>query len=128
MKPCHNNVFGLSVVFCTVATQTPYKQIVEEEKTKRHEIEAWEKITLAEIKTKRDFLIGYLDRSFDERATNLRSLLEAVDRAILADDNRLLNLTLQAIIELAKSNPFQDLADLSTVKAALDDPDHLWEF
>jgi hypothetical protein len=107
---------------------TDYKQIAEEEKNKRHEIEAWEKITLAEIKTKRDFLISYLDRSFDERATNLRSLLEVVDRAILSDDDQLLGLTLQAIVELSKSNPFQDLADLSTVKAALDDPDHVWEF
>jgi type I restriction-modification system DNA methylase subunit len=89
-----------------VEAWTEYKQIVEEETTKRYEIEAWEKTTLAEIKAKSDFLIGYLDRSFDERATNLRSLLEAVDRAILADDNRLLNLTLQAIIELAKSNSF----------------------
>ncbi len=111
-----------------VEAWTQYKQIAEEEKTKRCEIEAWEKITLAEIKTKRDFLIGYLDRSFDERGTNLRSLLEAVDRAILSDDERLLSLALQAIVELVKSNPFQDLADLSTVKAALDDPDHLWEF
>jgi hypothetical protein len=107
---------------------TDYKQIAEEEKNKRHEIEAWEKITLAEIKTKRDFLISYLDRSFDERATNLRSLFEVVDRAILSDDDQLLGLTLQAIVELSKSNPFQDLADLSTVKAALDDPDHVWEF
>jgi|GEM_PF-6722037 len=32
-----------------------------------------------------------------------------------------------AILELAKSSPFKDLADLSIVKVALDDPNHVWE-
>ena len=40
---------------------TEYLKIAEEEKSSRSEIEAWENITLAEIKVKRDFLIGYLD-------------------------------------------------------------------
>ncbi len=42
-------------------------------------------------------------------------------------DNQQLSLALDAIVELAKSSPFKELADLSTVKAALDDPDHVWE-
>jgi ribonucleotide reductase alpha subunit len=111
-----------------VEAWTNYRQIAEQEKTKRREIEVWEKTTLAEIKAKRDLFIGYLDRSFDERAENFRSLFEAVDRAMLSDDDRMLGLTLQTIVELAKSNPFKDLADLSIVKAALDDPNHVWGF
>jgi hypothetical protein len=106
---------------------TEYLTVVEEEKTKRQNIEAWEKVTLAEIETKRDFLIGYLELAFDERAKNFQSLFQKVDQAISVGDNQMLGSTLEAIVELAKSNPFKDLADLSTIKAALDNPDHVWE-
>lgn len=109
-----------------VQAWTEYLKITEEEKTKRRDIEAWEKVTLAEIKAKRDFLVGYLEHSFDERAKNFQSLFQSVDQAMLSGNNQQLSLALQAIVELAKSNPFKDLADLSTVKATLDDPDHVW--
>jgi hypothetical protein len=111
-----------------VRAWTDYLKIAEEEKTKRGEIEVWEKVTLAEIEAKREFLIGYLDRSFDERATNFQFLFQTIDRAMSAGDNQQLGMTLNAIVELARSNPFKDLADLSSVKAALDDPDYVWEF
>jgi hypothetical protein len=107
---------------------TDYLKIVEQEATKRCEIEAWERSTLAIIQVKRDFLIGYLDRSFDERAQNFQALFKKVDDAISSRDNQQLGLLLHTIGELAKSSPFKDLSDLSTVKAALDDPDHIWEF
>ena len=111
-----------------VQSLTEYLKIAEEEKTKRREIEAWEEMALAEIKAKRDFLIGYLDRSFDERATNFQLLFQTVDQAMSSGDNQQLELALNTIVELAQSNPFKYLADLSSVKAALDDPDHVWEF
>lgn len=111
-----------------VQAWTEYKNIAEEEKTKRCEIEACKEVALAEIKTKRDFLIGYLEHSFDERAKNFQSFFEVVDQAMSSGDNQQLSLALHAITELAKSSPFKDLADLSAVKAALDDPDHVWEF
>jgi hypothetical protein len=110
-----------------VQAWTEYLKVAEQEKTKRRDIEAWEKVTLAEIKAKSDFLVGYLERSFDERAKNFQSLFQIVDQAMLSSDNQQLGLALHAIVELAKSSPFKDLADLSTVKAALDDPDHVWE-
>jgi hypothetical protein len=105
-----------------------YLIIAEQEKTKRRAIEAWEKKSLAEIKAKSDFLIGYLERSFDERAKNFQSLFEVVDHAIASDNNQQLSLALNAIVDLAKSSPFKDLADLSTVQKNLENPDHVWEF
>ena len=67
------------------------------------------------------------EHSFDERTKNFHSLFQTADRAMSSGDNQQLGLALHAIVELAKSSPFKDLADLSTVKAALDDPDHVWE-
>lgn len=110
-----------------VQAYTEYLKIAEQERTKRLDIQAWQKVTLAEIKTKRDFLVGYLERSFDERAKNFQALFQTVDQAISSGDNHQLGLALHAIIELAKSSPFKDLANLSAVKAALEDSDHVWE-
>ncbi len=107
---------------------TEYGKTAEVERTKRQEITAWEKTTIAEIRAKRDLIMAYLDRSFDERAENFRCLFEVVDRAIITGDNQQLALTLNSITELAKSSPFKDLASLSYVRKALKDPNHVWEF
>jgi hypothetical protein len=111
-----------------VTAYTDYLKIAEQEQTKRREIDAWEKTTLAKINTVREFLIGYLEKSFDERTEIFRSLFEVVDGAMVSGNNEQLALTLNSITEIAKSSPFKDLANLANVTAALDDPDHEWTF
>ncbi|EAW33391.1 hypothetical protein [Lyngbya sp. PCC 8106] len=111
-----------------VTACTDYLKIAEEERTKRQEIKAWEKTTIAQINAQRDVLIEYLERSFDERAKNFRQLFNVVDKAIDNGDNEQLALALHSITELAKSSPFKDLANLTSVKAALNDPNHEWTF
>jgi len=111
-----------------VEAYTEYKTVAEEERTKRRGIEAWEKATIAQIKVQRDFLIDYLNRSFDERSRNFAALFGIVDQAMAEGSNAQLGSALHSITELAKSSPFKDLADLASVKAALDDPDHEWTF
>lgn len=34
---------------------------------------------------------------------------------------------LQGIVDLAKSSPLADIGDLSQVRKALDDPEHVWD-
>lgn len=111
-----------------VEAYTEYKIVAEQEQTKRRGIEAWEKATIADIQAKRDALINYLECSFDERAKNFYFLFRKVDEAIAIGDNNQLALAITSITEIAKSSPFKDLADLTSVRAALDDPDHEWEF
>lgn len=111
-----------------VSAYTEYKIIAEQEQTKRREIEAWEKETITKINAQRELLMAYLDRSFDERAENFRALFAVVDNAIASGNNDQLALTLNSITEIAKSSPFKDLANLASVRAALDDPDHEWKF
>jgi hypothetical protein len=111
-----------------VEAYTEYKIVAEQEQTKRRGIEAWEKATIADIQAKRDALIEYLKCSFDERANNFKFLFEKVDEAIAIGDNNQLALAMTSITEIAKSSPFKDLANLTSVRTALDDPDHEWEF
>ena len=111
-----------------VAAYTEYKKIAEQEQTKRREIEAWEQETISKIHAQRDLLMAYLERSFDERSENFRSLFKVVDQAITTGNNDQLTLALHSITEIAKSSPFKDLANLASVRAALDNPDHEWKF
>jgi ribonucleotide reductase alpha subunit len=111
-----------------VSAYTEYKIIAEQEKTKRRDIDAWEKTTIAEINAQRELLMAYLDRSFDERAENFRALFAVVDSAIASGNNDQLALTLNTITEIAKSSPFKELSNLASVRAALDDPNHEWTF
>lgn len=111
-----------------VEAYTEYKIVAEQEQTKRRGIEAWEKATIADIQAKRDAFIEYLERSFDERANNFKFLFKKVDEAIAIDDNNQLALAMTSITEIAKSSPFKDLANLTSVTAALDDPDYEWTF
>lgn len=103
------------------------KRTIETETTKRREIEAWEKTKIAEIQVHRDLLIGYLERSFDERSQNFKSLFQLADQALANGDNQQLALTLDSIINLAKDSPFKDLVDLAAVKNCLADQNHVWE-
>jgi len=111
-----------------VAAYTDYMKVAEVEGTKRREINAWEKTTIAQINANRDLLIQYLDRSFDERAANFRTLFSVVDDALASGNNHQLALALDSITEIAKSSPFFELANLASVQAALGDPDHEWTF
>jgi ribonucleotide reductase alpha subunit len=111
-----------------VLAYAEYKIIAQQEKTKRREIDAWEKVTITKINAQRDLLMAYLDKSFDERAENFRALFAVVDSAIASGNNEQLALTLNSITEIAKSSPFKELANLASVRAALDDPNHEWTF
>ena len=111
-----------------VSAYTECTKITEQERTKRREIEAWEKETIAKINVQRDLLMAYLEHSFDERAENFRVLFAVVDKAIAVGNNEQLAVALNSITEIAKSNPFKDLANLASVRAALDDPEHEWTF
>ena len=111
-----------------VSAYTEYMKVAQQEQTKRREIDTWEQTTIAKISAQRNLLMAYLDRSFDERAENFRSLFCVVDQALTAGNNEQLALALNSITEIAKSSPFKDLANLASVRAALDDPDHEWTF
>jgi ribonucleotide reductase alpha subunit len=111
-----------------VSAYTEYKVIAQQERTKRREIEAWEKATVAQINAQRDLLMAYLDRSFDERAENFRSLFCVVEQAMASGNNEQLASALHCITEIASSCPFKEFASLASVRAALEDPNYEWTF
>lgn len=104
-----------------------YHEVREKEATQRRQIEANERVALAEIAAKRELFLEYLERSFDERSANFTSLFEKVDVALDKGDVQALALLTNAISDLAKSSPFKDLATIEATRRALRDADHEWE-
>jgi sugar-specific transcriptional regulator TrmB len=127
MKNIGGSTNPIESVEKVVQACSDYLKIAEQECTKRRNIEAWEKITLKKIKSSSDFLMAYLERSFDERSEGFRRMFDALDRAVETGNNEQLAATLEAVVKLAQSSPFKDLSDVNSVRAALDDPDHEWE-
>jgi AraC-like DNA-binding protein len=123
-----NNISALTCLSEIIQVYQEYIVVAQEEQTKRRGIEAGEKVAIKQITAQRDVMLEYLERSFDERAENFRSLFKVLDQAVLDGNNTNLALTLQTITDIAKASAFKDLADLPTVRAALNDPNHTWEF
>lgn len=73
-----------------------------------------------QIDLARDAVLGYLDRSFDERRENFARLFDALDRAMEARDPALVGQVLNSVVSLAQSSPFKDLADVASARAAFE--------
>jgi hypothetical protein len=104
-----------------------YLRILQEQKTRRREIASEERVALARIAAQQELFMAYLDRSFDERAESFRRLFDVLDVSLRTGDASTASQTLAGIVDLARSGPFADLADLRTVQKRLNDPNHLWE-
>ena len=120
-----NSADAKAVLDQMVAAVQQWQQTVETEQTKRAIITADEKKWLAAIETDRQVLLTYLDRSFDERADNFRRLFDSLDHAMSADTSQVAEI-LGAITTLAIKSPFNELKDVATVTANLNDKDYEW--
>ena len=108
-----------------IGTVQQWQQTVEVEQTKRAVIATHENKWLAAIDTDRQVLLTYLDASFDERAANFRRLFDSLDQAMTTDPSQVASI-LGSITSLAMKSPFNDLKDIATVTANLEDLDFEW--
>lgn len=112
-------------IFTQVVTAySEMKQVSAQEATKRREIEADERVQLAQIHAQQALLLDYLDKSFAERADNFRNLFRQVDAAQERGDSAVVGQLLESVVDLAKTSPFGDLLDLKNVEAMLADEKH----
>jgi ABC-type Na+ efflux pump permease subunit len=100
-----------------------YKDVaitIEEEKTKRVQIVAEKETKIEMIRAQRDFFMDYLQKTFDERATNFGKLFEIIDDALAKDNIQQLALGLDSLNKLAAESPFKLIADVNALGEALD--------
>ena len=89
-----------------------YISVIEQERTKRIEIQASLTQQLEVIHVQRDFLLSGLEKTFDERRENFQRLFDQLDVALVSssdDSGAQVAEILGAITDLAKTSPFKDL-------------------
>lgn len=101
-----------------------YLIIAEQEQTKRSAIEASYGIEIEKIEAIRSTLEHFLDRSFEERRRNFEDLFSVVRSSMEKGDLKSLELSLSAVVEMAKVSPLAEAKSLASLKSAMDDPDH----
>ncbi|MFZ2511967.1 MAG: hypothetical protein WAW85_12880 [Gordonia sp. (in: high G+C Gram-positive bacteria)] len=98
-----------------------------QEQTKQSRLAAYRDTEVAKIRAAESVLKKYFDETFAERRANIDGLFERLDRALEAGDSTQVGQMVTAVVDLAKSSPLNDLGDLSQIRAALDDPDQVWD-
>lgn len=104
-----------------------YLRLREEERTKRAIIDAYATVEVARIHEASSLLKHYFEQVFAERSTTIDGLFRHLDVAMTSGDETATTAALEGIVNLAKASPLADIGDLSQVRKALDDPDHVWE-
>ena len=104
-----------------------YLRLREEEQTKRKTIDAYATVEVARIQQASSLLKDYFGRVFAERSTTIDGLFGHLDAAMASGDSTAAAAALEGIVDLAKSSPLAAMGDLTQVRKALDDPDHVWE-
>ena len=100
---------------------------VQRARVERDGIAAWEHAQVERIHAQREVLLKALELTFDERRENFRRLFDGLDSALAAEDTGQVASFLDSITDLAKSSPFQELANLEIVVAELKRPDQVWD-
>lgn len=98
------------------------------ESTKQARFAAYEATEVARIKAAESVLKSYFEQAFAERRSNFSELFDRLDTALDKGDSHAVQAVLNGIVDVAKSSPLANLGDLGQIRAALDDPDHVWEF
>ena len=103
---------------------TDYLALVETEKTKRLEIRSKYQVEVAKIEALKATFETFLNRSFEERKQNFDQLFDAVRTSMNKSDMKSLEMSLSAVVELAKASPLAEVQSLSSLRSAMEDPDH----
>ena len=97
------------------------------ESTKRVKIRAYQETEVGRIKAAEAILKTYFGQVFAERQENFDELFSRLDQALDQNNGEVLSVVLRGIVDIARTSPLADLGDLSQIRAALDDPDRVWE-
>jgi hypothetical protein len=120
-------VDALSALNNVVDGTLDFLRVREDERTKRAQIDAYATVEVTRIKEAGSVLKQYFEHVFAERSRTIGGLFEHLDDAMTRGDGTAATAALQSIVDLAKSSPLADIGDLTQVRKALDDPDHVWE-
>lgn len=89
-----------------------YKNVAQNEETKRKAIGAWRDQQLAQIERERHILELYLVEIFRERSQTIGAFFEKLDVAIKGGDDKLIEQSIGAILTIVKESPLAQAKEL----------------
>ena len=118
--PAVNPIEALTqIVDCVKAIQV--------EGTKRKRLSAYETTESARIKAAEVVLRDYFAESFRERRKNFDEMFQRVDSALEQGNGEAAAIVVRGIVDIARESPLANMGDLGQIRAALDDPNQVWE-
>jgi len=118
---------ALTAVTSIVSEVGSWVRVINEEATKQELLRAEASARVEAIRQEGALLLGYLDRSFDERKVLFARLLDALHLSLEAGATDEVASIAGAIISLAVKSPFADLKDVATIRSKLADRDNVIE-
>jgi len=83
----------------------------EAQETKRTEIVENANVQIEQIRAQKEFLMNYLEKTFDERRSIFSKEFEVLDKALETGNTAIMAQCLNSITALAQSSPFKALTD-----------------
>jgi len=105
-----NIVLNKSVEVITNAIKE-YHIVREQEITKRRAIKARKEVALEAIRSQKEVILTYIEKTFDERNIIFKEMFEKLDYAIANNDSSLVDKSLTVILSTLQTNPFKSFDD-----------------
>ena len=101
------------------------RQFEEIHKTRRKEIEAVEKTTIKDIEARKDLMIAYFDKIFQERSKQSDKWFKELDKAIETNNLDMIDRSCDAITSLGQSNPLSHLSKIEQSRRFLESDEEI---
>jgi len=118
----------LGQVLDVVKTCVECHKEIERCKTERIRFSESARVQVELIRSRREVLVEFMDRTFKERKENFRELFLRLDSALEQGNVDGTRAVLDAIVTVAKSSPFEALRDAAGAHTVLLDKNVTWEF
>jgi len=105
-----NIVLNKSVEVITNAIKE-YHIVREQEITKRRAIRVRKEVALEAIRSQKEVILTYIEKTFDERNIIFKEMFEKLDYAIANNDSSLVDKSLTVILSTLQTNPFKSFDD-----------------
>lgn len=100
---------------------------IQVEATKRKRLSTYETTEIARIKAAESVLQDYFAESFRERRVNFNEMFQRLDTALEEGNAEAAATVARGIVDIARESPLAHMGDLGQIRAALDDPNQVWE-
>ena len=100
---------------------------IQVEGTKRKRLSTYEVTEIARIKAAESVLRDFFAESFRERRKNFDEMFQRLDTALEQGNGEAAAVVVRGIVDIARESPLANTGDLGQIRAALDDPNQVWE-